>query len=92
MLHLSCGFVGGWGTTRRWLPRFFRFFVRTQVQFLAACRSLEKEVEAQTPRHPDQPFWLITIRFGQHRSRAAIEWCDETLRSLTRNARGAKAR
>jgi DNA-binding PadR family transcriptional regulator len=71
--------------------RFVEHYRQEQVQSLAAFRSLEREVKAQTPRHPDQPFWLITIRFGQHRSRAAVEWCDETLRSLTRDARGAKA-
>jgi DNA-binding PadR family transcriptional regulator len=72
--------------------RLVERYRQEQVQFLAACRSLEKEVKAQTPRHPDQQFWLITIRFGQHHSRAVVEWCDETLRSLTRDARGAKAR
>jgi DNA-binding PadR family transcriptional regulator len=72
--------------------RLVEHYRQEQVQFLAACRSLEREVKAQTPRHPDQPYWLITIHFGQHRSRAAVEWCDETLRSLTRDARGAKAR
>jgi DNA-binding PadR family transcriptional regulator len=69
--------------------RLVEQYRQEQVQSLAAFRSLEREVKAQRPRPPDQPFWLITIRFGEHNSRAAIEWCDETLQSLTRDARGA---
>ena len=64
---------------------------REQLQLLAACRALEKQVKAEAAGHPDQHYWLITIRFGQHRSRAIVEWCDETLRWLRHVPRGRGA-
>jgi DNA-binding PadR family transcriptional regulator len=60
-------------------------------QLLASCRALEKEVKVQAGNHPDRRYWLITIRFGQHRSRAIVQWCDETIRLLAREARGGRA-
>lgn len=30
----------------------------------------------------DIPFWLMTLSFGKHRSRATIAWCDETIKTL----------
>ena len=32
----------------------------------------------------DVPFWLITLSFGKHRSRAAVAWCRETIETLVR--------
>ena len=65
---------------------------RQHQQLLARYRALEKEIATQAARHPDAPYWLITIRFGQHHSRAVVAWCDETLRSLARHVRQSKAR
>jgi PadR family transcriptional regulator AphA len=42
--------------------------------------------------HPDQPYWLITLSFGEHRCRALLQWCDETLRTLRRLGRRRAAR
>jgi PadR family transcriptional regulator, regulatory protein AphA len=30
------------------------------------------------------PNWLMTLSFGEHRSRAAVAWCDETMDMLAR--------
>ncbi len=30
----------------------------------------------------DVPYWLMTLSFGKHRSRATIAWCEETIRTL----------
>lgn len=32
---------------------------------------------------PDVPYWLMTLSFGKHRSRATIAWCEETIRTLS---------
>ena len=64
---------------------------RQHQQLLARYRALEEEIATQTA-HPDAPYWLITIRFGQHRSRAVVEWCDETLRQFTRDGRSQPPR
>ncbi len=31
---------------------------------------------------PPSPYWLMTVSLGQHKSRALIEWCDETIGKL----------
>ena len=31
----------------------------------------------------DQPFWLITLRYGKKMSQAVTEWCDETIKILS---------
>ena len=31
---------------------------------------------------PPSPYWLMTVSLGQHKSRAFIEWCDETIAKL----------
>ena len=42
--------------------------------------------------HPSLPFWLITLSYGQHRSRAALRWCRETLNALRAMDGGAARR
>lgn len=41
---------------------------------------------------PDLPYWLITLSYGEHRGRALLQWCDETLRTLRRLRRRPAAR
>jgi DNA-binding PadR family transcriptional regulator len=38
-----------------------------------------KETEAD---EPGLPYWLVTVSYGKHVSRALVEWCDETLAGL----------
>lgn len=45
---------------------------------------VERGLRARYPRHPDLPWWLITLSFGRHRSRAFLAWCEDTLRMLNR--------
>ena len=33
------------------------------------------------------PYWLMTVRYGQHVSRALLQWCDKTLAELKRMER-----
>ena len=32
--------------------------------------------------HPGLPYWLMTLSYGQHVSRALLGWCDESLEKL----------
>jgi DNA-binding PadR family transcriptional regulator len=36
------------------------------------------------PGQGDVPFWLMTLSFGKHRSRATVAWCRETIETLLR--------
>jgi len=44
-------------------------------------RRIRRELSAQ-PDHPSRPFWLITLSYGEYRSRAVLRWCAETRRAL----------
>ena len=55
---------------------------------------IRRELEGQGD-HPSLPFWLITLSYGEHRSRAVRRWCAETrrtLRALTQSATRRKVR
>ena len=51
--------------------------------------AIERQLRKDMRGHPELPYWLITLRCGQHRSRAMLAWCDETLATL--NRLGARA-
>ena len=44
-------------------------------------RRIRRELSGQ-PDHPSRPFWLMTLSYGEHRSRAMLRWCAETRRAL----------
>ena len=60
---------------------------------LREFREIRSEISRQGD-HPSRPFWLMTLSYGEHRSRAVLRWCRETreaLRALApRSARKAK--
>ncbi|MBX3098952.1 MAG: PadR family transcriptional regulator [Salinibacterium sp.] len=51
-------------------------------QQLAVYEALHAQVESETDYLQHQPYWLITISAGEHTTRAAIAWADETLAKL----------
>ncbi len=53
---------------------------------------VERELRARYARHPGLRWWLITLSFGRHRSRAFYDWCEETLAALSRWERGGQGR
>src|SRR5687768_5363232 len=57
-------------------------FQRRQQALLERYAAVKKGLRGSS--HPDHPYWLITLSFGEHRCRALLQWCDETLRTLRR--------
>lgn len=55
-----------------------------QRQLLDTYARIERGLRKDMRGHPDLPYWLITLRYGQRRARAMLAWCDETLAALTR--------
>jgi DNA-binding PadR family transcriptional regulator len=53
---------------------------------LREFRSIRSQLLRQGD-HPSLPFWLMTLSYGEHRSRAIIRWCHETQASLRGLAR-----
>ena len=60
---------------------------RGALQEFARIRS---QLEKEQRDHPSLPFWLITLSYGEHRSRSVIRWCRETRRALESLAGQAK--
>jgi len=53
---------------------------------VAELSSIESALRNAPNRHPDQPYWLITLRYGRALREAECAWCGETLEQL-RNMR-----
>ncbi len=66
-------------------------FRHLHQQLLERYRQVERSLRTHHARHPDLRWWLITLSFGRHRSRAFISWCDETLRQLARKPHKTRA-
>jgi len=54
----------------------------------------EQELRRKHAAHPGQPYWLMTLHFGQYRTEALLRWSEETIRTLERlgRASGKRAR
>ncbi|WP_223635001.1 PadR family transcriptional regulator [Planococcus sp. 4-30] len=43
---------------------------------------IQEMISTQLTGQPDAPFWLITLDYGLRTTQAAIDWCEETKRTL----------
>lgn len=57
-------------------------FRQRQEDFLRTYCQVERWLHTEHARHPDLPFWLMTLSCGVHQARALRDWCDETLAAL----------
>lgn len=57
-------------------------FRELQQRLLAKYEGIEQWLRTSQAGHPAQPYWRMTVSYGQHVSRALTDWCDETLGSL----------
>ena len=65
-------------------------FRKLQLESLEKYKWIEKEIRATNPADdPNMPYWLMTVRYGQHVRRALLDWCDETLAKLNKMAKAA---
>jgi len=49
---------------------------------LATYKATRRRLEKEAANDPQQPFWLMTLSYGEHMARAQQKWCDETLKEL----------
>ena len=67
----------------------FRDLQRGLLQKYAA---IEKQIAKENAGNPNLPYWLMTVSYGQHVSRALVQWCDKGLAELKRIAEGGSAK
>ena len=56
----------------------------SQRALLDMYMGIERRVRAELRGHPQLPFTLVTLHYGQHRCRAMLAWCAESTRALKR--------
>ena len=65
-------------------------FRELQRGLLQKYRAVEKEIMHEYADNSNAPYWLMTVRYGQHVSRALLQWCDKTLAELNRMAESGR--
>ncbi len=64
--------------------RQVREYRKQMSELLEKYEAIERRLRRDLSSHPDLPFWLITLRYGERERRAVIDWADETLAELER--------
>lgn len=57
-------------------------FQELQSQLLVKYEGIERELLTKAQDDPTLSYPLMTVRYGVHRCRALLTWCDETLETL----------
>jgi PadR family transcriptional regulator AphA len=86
LLKLFFGRLGERGEAIRHVREFREHHARMLQQY----SQVERWIRTAHRRHPDAPYWLITLRYGRQFSSGMVQWCDQTLRSLSRLPRPGK--
>lgn len=76
-------FLGSAGPVADSVTQIEHFQTR-QREVLATYEDIERQLRKEMADHPQLPFSLLTLHYGQHRCRAMLAWCDESLRALAR--------
>ena len=56
----------------------------SQRGLLETYLGIEQRLREEMAGHPQLPFSLVTLHYGQHRCRAMLAWCEESIRALKR--------
>jgi DNA-binding PadR family transcriptional regulator len=67
-------------------------FREVQRGLLQKYAAVEKQITREYADNSNAPYWLMTVRYGQHVSRALLVWCDKTLAELRRIAERASGK
>ena len=76
-------FLGGRVPVEESIRQVQQFKAR-QAQLLRTYADVERRLRREHARHPDLPYWLMTLRYGHRRAAPLVRWSDETLRALER--------
>jgi DNA-binding PadR family transcriptional regulator len=57
-------------------------FQKLQSHLLAKYEGIERELVAELQENATLSYQVMTVRYGIHRCRALLMWCDETLATL----------
>lgn len=72
----------GWQVPLQENVRKVESFRALHEGLLARNEGIEQQLVTSRGEHPGLPYWLMTLSYGKHISRALLEWSNETLRTL----------
>ena len=72
----------GWQVSPEENRRKVREFRELHQGLLRKYEAIEGSLKAEHAGHPGLPYWLMTVGYGRHVSRALTDWCEETLAAL----------
>jgi PadR family transcriptional regulator AphA len=72
----------GWQVPADESRRRVEAFRGLQQGLLKKYKGIEQWVKETEADEPGLPYWLMTVSYGKHVSRALVEWCEETLAAL----------
>jgi PadR family transcriptional regulator, regulatory protein AphA len=55
-----------------------------QRDLLQKYQAAGKEISREYADNSNAPYWLMTVHYGEHITRALLQWCDKTLATLNR--------
>ena len=67
-------------------------FRELQRGLLQKYRAVEKEIMREYADNSNAPYWLMTVRYGQHISRSLLQWSDKSLAELNRMAKSGRSK
>jgi DNA-binding PadR family transcriptional regulator len=67
--------------------RHLEAFRERQRHFLDQYSGIARRLQTHFSTHPDLPYWLITLRYGQRERQALLAWCEDTLAEFRRTAK-----
>ncbi len=73
------------GREAEWMERL----LAEEIAALREFRRIRRALMREQRDHPSLPFWLMTMSYGEHRSRAVVRWCRQTLNALRALESGA---
>jgi PadR family transcriptional regulator AphA len=85
LLKLFFGAHAAKGVNREHVAAFLAEHQRAFEVYAATERQLKRDEK----HDPQLPYWLMTLNFGRHRSRALVKWAKETLLELERLESGS---
>ena len=82
LLKLFLSEADGASRAVEWLEQL----LAEETERLSQFHQIRRQLMTERQDHPSLPFWLITLSYGEHRSRAVMRWCRESRKTLGKAA------
>ena len=67
-----------------------RQFQQRQRALLETYAEIERRLRGEHAQHPELPYWLMTLHYGQRRAEALSDWATDVVKTLERPGRAPR--